>query len=116
MAASLYAAMKSSAARADSVPVWAASPSRCIPSVRLQICIATGLAAGLAASYALMIGAVAMDCGPQCEQQKIRLGETIHDATLHHIEQRDAIIELGGPMAFVGFGVAGYAACMEVLS
>ena len=80
------------------------------------VCVATGLAAGLAASYGLMIGAVAMDCGPQCEQQKIRLGETIHDATLHHIEQRDAIIELGAPMAFVGFGLGGYAACMEVLS
>jgi hypothetical protein len=80
------------------------------------VCIATGLAAGLAASYGLMIGAVAMDCGPQCEQQKIRLGETVHDTTLHHIEQRNAIIELGGPMAFVGFGLGGYAVCMEVLS
>src|ERR1039458_2503082 len=80
------------------------------------VCVATGLAAGLAASYALMIGAVAMDCGPQCEQQKIRLGETVHDATLHNIEQRNAIIELGAPMAFVGFGLGGYAACMEVLS
>ena len=78
------------------------------------VCGAAGLAAGLAASYALMIGAVAMDCGPQCEQQKIALGETIHDTTLHHVEQRNAIIELGAPMAFVGFGLGGYAVCQEI--
>ena len=78
------------------------------------VCVATGLASGIAAATGVIVGALVADCGPQCEQQKIRLGETIHDATLHHIEQRNAIIELGGPLAFVGFGFAGYAACMAV--
>ena len=78
-------------------------------------CVATGVASGLAAAGGVVIGALVADCGHQCEQQKIALGETEHDATLHHVEQRNAIMEIGGPLAFVGFGIGGYAACMELM-
>jgi hypothetical protein len=80
------------------------------------VCVVTGLASGLAAATGVIVGALVADCGPQCEQHKVAMGETVHDTTLHHIEQRNAIIELAGPLAFVGFGVVGYAACMAVRS